>query len=154
FVASTVRTVDHDLETIEHYRSGHTGFQENQVAAVRVINPRRLAKFAGYRAMLGQRAIIENQVLDARFRFIVEFEPIAGEELYPVVLERIVGSRNYAPGLRAHAPGKKGDPGSGQRPHQPDIDPHRADAGFQRGFEHVPRQSSVLADENLAPSTR
>ena len=58
------------------------------------------------------------------------------------------------PKLHSNLRVRIGDAGSGQRTDQHDVDAGRDEARFERRFEHVARQSGVLADEDGAAVRR
>ena len=89
-VGRAVGAIDHQLEPVEGHRARHAALEKHQVAADGVVDTRGLADFAGARAQMGERTVVENQVLDPALGFVVELESFAGEELDAVVLERIM----------------------------------------------------------------
>src|SRR5216684_2008549 len=153
FVRRAIGAIDRDLEPLEGDRARHARLEEDKVAADRVVDSRRLADVGSRRARMLERTVVENQVLDTSFGFVVELEAFAREKLYAVIFERIVRRGDYDAGVGAHAAGQKRDSRCRQRPDEPYVDAHRTDSRRHRGLEHIARKACVLADQDpgMAP---
>ena len=79
---------------------------------------------------------------------IVELQPTFVEDLEPVVLGRVVRRGDHDPRREAAVAGEVGQGRRRDDPGTVDVHPHAGRPGRDRGHEHVPGTSRVLADDD------
>ena len=89
-----------------------------------------------------------DQRLDLGLDRIGELVAVRAEQLDPVVLERIVRSRNHHAEIGAERPREHRDGGRRHRSEQIDVHPDGGEAGGQRALDHVAGAARVLADHD------
>src|SRR5262245_2637363 len=89
-------------------------------------------------------------LFDARLELIAQLGTARIEKLDAVVIVEVVRGTDHDTEVTFEALRHIGNAGSRQRPDQHHIDTRCNEARFERGFEHVPRETRVLADEHRA----
>jgi len=89
-----------------------------------------------------------DQLLELILNRVVELESLAIEHLEAIVVGRIVRGRDHDPGSDIAPAGEVGERGGRDDPNDVDVHAQAGRSGRDRGHEHVPRSTSVLADDD------
>src|SRR6185436_6589957 len=145
FVAGAVRAIDHDLHA-RQVQPRHRGHAEFLVTHARLVDARGTPELA---RNTGHRRLFE-MLLDARLDLVRKLGAVPIEELDAVVVVQIVRRADDDAEVAFEALRQVSDARGRQRTHQHDVDPGSDEARFERGLEHVARESRVLAHEHSA----
>ena len=89
-----------------------------------------------------------DQLLELVLDRVVELEPVAVEDLEPVVGRRVVRGRDHDPGRERAAPRDEREGRRGHDADDVDVGAEAGRPGRQGGHEHVARAARVLADDD------
>ncbi|MCY1412218.1 hypothetical protein D9M71_276180 [compost metagenome] len=145
-VGGAMGAVEHQLEAGEIGAGRHAALAELDVAAGRVVDPRRLAQLR--RLDHAHRRI--EQLLDHQLDLVRQLGSLAGEELDAVVVVRIVRGTDDDPGIGMEGAGQVGHRRGGHRTEQHHVGARGNQSGLQGRLEHVAGDPRVLADQYLA----
>ena len=113
------------------------------------INAQRQHAANGIVGCLRQLIHVVNILLDARFQLIRELIAAAGKDFNAVVLIRIVRCRNHNARIRLVLDGQMRHCRSRNDTQRLYIRTGRTNAGNQSSFQHIGRDTSILANQNL-----
>ena len=146
-VGGTICAVECDAERLEREVTRKTLLRKLDIAAECVVDAEGLADFCGGGADVFDFSA-EDEMLDARFDFVIELEAVMPEEFDAVVFVGIVGGGKHDAGI---GPQRAGDVGYARRWQWTDeecIRAERGQAGDDGIFQHVTREPCVLANDD------
>ena len=140
-----MRAIDDDLEAVQAHLIGQRGLDRVDIATARILDP------AGAPDRLGRgelRIARFEHRLDLHLVLVGELEAIGPEQLYAIILERVVASRDHHAEVRAHRSGEQCYRRGRHRAHQHHVHADAGKARDQRVFHHVTRKPGILADDD------
>ena len=136
FVGRAVRAIERDAERLEREVAWKALLGEFDIAAEGVVDAEGFADFCGGRADVFDLSA-EDEMLDARFDFIVELEAVVTEEFDAVVLVGIVGGGKHDAGIGPQRAGDVGHAGRREGTDEKCVGAERGEAGDDCVFQHV-----------------
>ncbi len=142
-IGGAVGAIEHDPQTAEAQMARERRLGELHIALGAAVD----ALGAPDVVWRGQRGDPCHQRLDFSLLGIRELETVRAEQLDPVILIGIVRGRDHHAHVGAQRARQHPDRRRRRRAEQKDVHPRRGESRLQRAFDHVARQSRVLADD-------
>ena len=143
-VGRAVGRIDDDLQALQRQLAAEGALAELDVAAARIFEFACLAEVGRGDPL---RRLLEHR-FDLTLPFVGQLLAARREKLDAVVSERVMRRTDHNSEVQAQRACHVGHAGCGQRPGQQHIDTGRREARFERGLDHVARDTRVLADQD------
>ena len=148
-VSGAVGAVDHDLQAIQRHAARQARLQRLHVATARALQAHRAPQPVGARQALVARP--EHAVLDHQLDLVRQLVAVRAEQLDPIVLIRVVRSRDHHAEVGAQRAREHRHARRGQGPEEGHVHPHGDEPGGERRLQHVAGETGVLADDHAMP---
>jgi hypothetical protein len=101
-IGGSVSAIDNDTKPLQCQMVGKGIFEKDHIPPNGVVNPVGLSYLAGRRSK-GVKVIRKDKLLDPIFHLVGKFEAVLREDFDPIVVVRIMRSRNDDTGIGSHA---------------------------------------------------
>jgi hypothetical protein len=145
-IGGAVGAIDDHAQAFERQIARQRALGEFNVAVVHAVDALGAAEVHALGQALGDVAV--DQPLDAVLDVVGQLVAVRAEQLYAVVVVRIVRGRDHDAEIGAHRSRQHGDRRCRDRAEQQHVHADRGEAGNQRRFDHIAGEPGILADHD------